>query len=89
MRLVQAQAHIGASATRVLGKPDAAVRQKLCRLDLPDRRVDQFAELAPLFVRDCGSEVLDLNQSLADEVHLRYIRDSGDPGIAEQLGIES
>jgi hypothetical protein len=41
-----------------------------------------------LFFADGGSKVLDLNESLPDEYHLSNLRNTGDPGVADQLGIE-
>src|ERR1700693_1024182 len=48
-----------------------------------------MAELFPLLVVDDRPEVLNLDQPLADKHHLRYIGDTRDPGIADQLRIES
>ena len=47
--LSEAEAHIGAGGARILRKPDAAVRQELCRLDPADGVIDQPAEFLPLF----------------------------------------
>ena len=57
--------------------------------DPSDRVVDQMAELLALLVADDRSEVLDLDQPLADKHHLGDVGDTGDPGIADQLRIES
>jgi hypothetical protein len=44
-------------------------------------------ELFSLSIADDGLEVLNLNQTLAHENDLRHLGDSGDPGVAEQLGV--
>jgi hypothetical protein len=48
------KAHIRTGAARVLGKADATVRQKVCRLDAADRAFNQVTEFLTLFVSDCG-----------------------------------
>src|SRR5205814_5854270 len=88
LRLIKAQPDIGATAAGILGKTDAAVRQKLGGLDLSDGRVHQLAELLALLVADGGLQVLDFDQALAHEHHLGHIVDSGDPGTAKQLRVE-
>src|SRR5207244_5185040 len=60
----QTQAHIGATATRVLRKADATVRQEVRGLDLLDRVADQLSELLALLIRDGGTQVLDFDQPL-------------------------
>src|SRR6202035_1470531 len=47
-----------------------------------------MAELFPLLVADDGSEVLNLDQPLANKYNLGYVSDTRDPGIANQLRIE-
>jgi len=56
---------IGATTARVLGKPDAAVRQELGRLDLLDGRFHELPELAALVVTDRGTQVLNLDLACA------------------------
>ena len=63
----QAQPYIGTGAARILGEADAAVGQKLRRLDLLDGQVDQVAELPALVIGDGGAQVLDFDQALANE----------------------
>jgi len=70
------------TAAGVLRETDAAVRQELGRLDLPDDRFDQLTEFAALLVCDGGTQVLNLDQALAYENHLGDFGDAGDPGIA-------
>jgi hypothetical protein len=88
LRFIQAQPEISTAAARVLGEANATVGQELCRLDLADALVNQFAELPPLFVADGGMQVLDLDQSFAHEYDLRDFGNSGDPGVADQLRVE-
>ena len=65
------------------------MRQKLCGLDLLNGFVNQSAELPTLLITDCGAQVLDLDQSFPHEHHLRNFRDSGDPGVTEQLSVKT
>src|SRR5882724_10345210 len=46
-------------------------------------------ELFALFVADDRPEILNLDQPLADKYHLGHVGDAGDPGVADQLRIES
>src|SRR5438876_40502 len=85
----EAKPNIRTAATRVLRKTDATVGQELGRLDLLDGGFDQLSELAPLLVVDGGVQVLNLDQPLAHENYLGDFTDSGYPGIANQLRIES
>ena len=85
----QTQSDVRATRAWILRKTNAAVGQKLCRLDPLDGICDQGSEFLPLFVRDRGPQVLDLNQPLADKDHLGDLGNAGDPGVANQLGIES
>src|ERR1700722_13804947 len=48
-----------------------------------------MAELFPLLVADNSSEILNLDQPLADKYHLGYVGDTCEPGIADQLRVES
>src|SRR2546425_4147982 len=85
----QTQPYVGAAAARVLREADAAMRQKLSRLNPPDRVFDQLAEFLALLLSDRGVQVLHLDQSLADKDYQRDLGDAGDPGVADELGIES
>src|SRR5262249_28783009 len=66
----KAESQVGARAARVLREPNATVGQKLCGFDSPDCVFDQLAELVALLLADGGSEILDLDQSFADEYDL-------------------
>src|SRR5438445_3086118 len=50
--------------------------------------VDQPAEFVALLLADGGTEVLDLDQPLADENDLGDIADASDPAVANQLRIQ-
>ena len=54
----------------------------------PDRR-HELAELPPLLVGDCDLQVLNLRETFADEGHDGHVGNPADPGIAEQLRVES
>jgi hypothetical protein len=84
----QAQTDIWAVDAGVLGKANTAVRQELGCLNPTNRILHQLAKLLTLFVGDRGPEILDLNQSLADEHHLSDLRHAGDPGVANELWIK-
>ena len=62
---------------------DAAMRQETPRLNLVDGTVYQQPKLLSLFLRNCGPEVLDFYQSLANEYDLGHVFDAGNPGIAD------
>jgi hypothetical protein len=62
---------------------------ELTRLDPLDRVRNQAAKLPSLFVRDGGLQILDFDQSLAHEDDLGDARYAGDPGVRDQLRIES
>jgi hypothetical protein len=80
----QAEADVGAAGAGVLGEADPTVGHELTGLDPLNRVFDQSAELLALFVGDGGSQVLDLNQSLAHEDDLGDVGDAGDSGVADQ-----
>src|SRR5438132_11796601 len=81
--------NIRTAAARVLRETDAAVGQELRRLDLPDDRFDQLPEFAALLICDSGVQVLNFDQAFAHEHHLGDVGDSGDPGITNQLRVQS
>ena len=56
--------------------------------DLSDRVLDQLPEFVPLFVRDCGFKILDLDQTLSNEDDLGNFGDARQPGVADELRIE-
>src|SRR2546430_13067764 len=47
-----------------------------------------MTEFLTLFIADNSLEVLNLDQPLSNKDHLRHFANPGDPGIANQLGIE-
>jgi len=58
------------------------VGQKLRRFDPANRIVHYVTEFLALFIGNCGLEVLNFDQALVHEHHLRHIVDSRNPGIA-------
>ena len=60
----------------------------MTHLDLLDGYFYQPAEFPTLLLRDRGPQVLDLGRVLAHKHDHCYIRDSTDPGIADELGVE-
>jgi hypothetical protein len=72
--LSKTKAHIGAAAAGILAKTDATVWQKVRGLDSADRAFHQATELLALLIGDGCAQVLDLDQSLADEHDLGDFR---------------
>src|ERR1039457_5439163 len=64
------------------------MRQEQSRLDPSDCVIKQGGELLALFLGDRGPQVLDFDQSLADENNLGNFVDPRHPGIADQLRIQ-
>src|ERR1017187_3616418 len=86
--LPKTEAHIRAAAAGILGKTNATVRQKVCRLDAADCSFHQTAKLLSLFVGDGRVQVLNLNQALADEYDLGDLSNTSHPRVADGLGIQ-
>jgi hypothetical protein len=63
------------------------MRQELRRLDSLDRVPHQATEFLALLVGDGGSQVLNLHQPFPNEYDLGDVRNSSDPGVADQLRI--
>jgi hypothetical protein len=72
----------------VLRKANATVRIKVSRFDLAYCGFDQSTELFALFFRDRGLQVLDFRIVFANEDDKGNIRNSCEPGIADQLWIK-
>ena len=64
------------------------MRQKVRRLDSPDRAFHQVAKLLALFVGDCSAQILNLDKPFADENDLCDLCNSCHPGITNQLRIQ-
>ena len=64
------------------------MRQKVCRLDSTDCAFHQAAKLLALLVGDGGSQVLNLDQPLADEYDLSDFGNASHPGVANELRIQ-
>src|SRR5712692_3716085 len=79
---------MGATHAAVLGKANAAVRNKLSRFDLTDRCLHEAPELLTLLFRDRRSQILNLGSMLPDEDDQCYFRNPADPGITDELRIE-
>src|SRR5260370_22078460 len=79
---------MGTTHAAVLRKANAAMRTKVTCLDLADGCFCEPPEFLTLFFRDRRSQVLDLRRMLSHEDDQGYVRYSGDPGIANQLGIQ-
>ena len=77
-----------AAQAAVLRKADATVRNKLTRFDLIYGCLDESAELFALFFLDGSLKILNLRGMFSHEHHKCHIRNSGDPGITDELGIE-
>src|SRR5229473_3779670 len=77
-----------AAQAAVLGKANAAVRNKLSRFDLADRCLHEAPELLTLLFRDRSSQILNLGSMLPDEDDQCYFRNPTDPGITDELRIE-
>src|SRR5207302_2968014 len=67
---------------------NAAVRQKLSRLDPADRVIDEPAKLFALFFGDSGAQILNLDQSFPDKDDLGDVRNASHPRVTDQLRVE-
>ena len=77
--LIEAEPNEGARRARILRKADATMRQKQSRIDPLNGVFDQSCEFAALLFRNGGAEILNLDQSLADENDLGDFVDSCHP----------
>jgi hypothetical protein len=84
----QAEAQMGTADASVLWKTDPAVREKMAGFNLLDGCFYQLAKFPTLFCIDGCVQILNLGRAFADEHHQRNVRDSGHPGVADELGIE-
>lgn len=85
----ETEADVRATAARILGKTDPAVRRESRRFNLANRVFDEPAELLALLFTDGCPKVLDFHETLANEDHLGDFGNTSDPGIADHLRIES
>jgi len=85
----ETQPDVGTAAAGVLGETNAAVGQELGGLDPVDRVFHELAEFLPLLVGNCSSQVLNLDHPLANEDDLGDFGNTGHPGVADELRIES
>jgi hypothetical protein len=75
----QTEADVGTAGAGVVRESDATVGQKFGGFDSSDRILDQSPELFGLFVGDNCPEVLNFDQTLADEHQSSDVSDTGDP----------
>src|ERR1700737_4358920 len=83
VRLVEAEPDEGAGRARILWEADPTVGQKEPRLYPPHRVRNQRGPLLSLFFGDRGTQVLNFNQTLADENDLGDFVDARHPRIAD------
>src|SRR5579864_1667629 len=79
---------MGTADASVLWKANPAVREKMAGFNLLDGCFHQLAEIPTLLCIDGCLQILNLGRALANEHHQRDIRDSGHPGVADELRIE-
>ena len=80
---------MGAADASVLGEADAGPGQELSSFDLTGRCFDQLAKLPPLLFGDRSRQILNLRDPFPDEGHDGHLGDAADPGVADQLQIQS
>ena len=61
----------------------------MCGLDLLNGVTDELGEFQTLLISDGGAQILNFDQTFAYEDDLRDVRNTCNPGIADQLLIES
>src|SRR6516225_839610 len=79
---------MGAAHTPVLRESNAAVGEELPCLDLVDRSLNQLAKLPALLFVDRGLQILNFGFVLSYKYDQGNLRDSGHPGITNELRIE-
>src|SRR5271169_5571758 len=80
---------VRATDAPVLGEADAAAGWELGGFDLPNGAGDHLPEAVALLLGDGGAQILDLDQPLAHEDHKSDVGFSGDPGVTDELGVQS
>src|SRR5580700_833825 len=73
----------------ILGKSNPAVSRELSLFNVEDCRLNKATKLPALFFRNGRPQVLDFRQLLSHEDDQCNIRNATDPGIANQLRIQS
>jgi hypothetical protein len=86
--LSKTQSNVRTATAGILRKANATVRQELGGLDSSDRVLYQATEFIALFVGDGGAQVLNLDQTLADEHDLSNFGNASHPRVANQLRIQ-
>ena len=79
---------MGTADASVLWKANPAVREKMAGFNLLDGCFHQLAKFPTLFFIDGCLQILNFGRAFSNKHHQRDIRDSGHPGIADQLWIE-
>jgi hypothetical protein len=86
--LSKSKAHIRRAAAGILGKTDAAVWQKVGRLDAANLALHQATKLLSLFLGDGRAQVLNLDVTFADKYDLGDFRHASHPRVADKLRIQ-
>ena len=79
---------MGAADASVLWEANSAVREKMAGFNLLDGCFHQLAKFPTLFFIDGCLQILNFGQAFANKHHQGDIRDSGHPGVADELRIE-
>jgi len=85
----QAKTNVGTGTAWVLWETNTSVWQKLCRLDALHGIGNQTRKFSPSFLCDPGFQILDFDESLANEDDFSNFGNACDPGITNQLWIKS
>jgi hypothetical protein len=79
---------MGTANASVLWKANSAVRQKMAGFNLLDGGFHQLAKFPALFFVDGCLQILNLRHAPGNKHNQGDIRDSGHPGVADELRIE-
>src|SRR5437867_2281001 len=75
----QTEPDVRATAARILGKTDTAVRQKLGLFDALDRIAHELAKFLTLFICNCSVQILHFWNSLSNKYDLCHFQNACDP----------
>src|SRR6201993_1776 len=79
---------MGTADASVLWKADSAVREKMAGFNLLHGGFHQLAKFPALFFVDGCLQILNFGRGLSNKHNQGDIRDSGHPGVADQLWIK-
>ena len=79
---------MGTADASVLWKANPAVREEMAGFNLLDSSFHQLAKFPALFCINGRLQILNFGRGLANKHHQGDIRDSGHPGIADELWIK-